>query len=135
MSSDPHIIEWRRQSSWLFCRVAQVLWLASAVLICFKALWPIALYAVCNATAAYMIARMNADMVRHLEAQPAAVLRDRVFYIVRRSVHCGHTFLLELCKDVSGAEHMKSMSGGEIFPVDGQTILAWYQQAIGRELK
>jgi hypothetical protein len=27
------------------------------------------------------------------------------------------------------------MADGEMFDVDAQTILAWYQQAIGRELK
>ena len=135
MSSDPHIIEWRRQSAWLFCRLAQLLWLASAVLICFKALWPIALYAVCNATAAYMIARMNADMVRHIESQTPATFKQQVFHIVRRSVFCGHDFLLELYSSPAKAEHAKKMADGEMFDVDAQTILAWYQQAIGRELK
>jgi hypothetical protein len=134
MPLDPHIVEWRRHSAWLFCRLAQILWAGSVVLACFK-LWPIALYALGNATAAYLIARMNADMVRHIEGQTPATFKQQVFHIVRRSVFCGHDFLLELYSSPAKAEHATKMADGEMFDVDAQTILAWYQQAIGRELK
>ena len=134
MQTDPHVIEWRRQSAWLFTRAAQILWLVSAGLACFK-LWNGALYALGNAIAAYMIARMNSDMAHILIGQPEALLQDQKFYAIRRNKAMGHGFLLQLAKDPQAAAHLKSMSGGEFFEVDGQTILAWYQQAIGRELR
>src|ERR1017187_771264 len=84
---------------------------------------------------AYLISRMNADMMRLIEDEPSVCFKDRTFYIVRRSIHCGHTFLVGLCHDDAHAEILAQCAGGEKFAVEGTTLLAWYQQAIGKELK
>jgi hypothetical protein len=125
---------WRKHSAWLFCRLAQALWIVSAVLACLR-LWPVAAFTIGNAVFAYLISRMNADMMRLIEDEPSVCFKDRTFYIVRRSIHCGHTFLVGLCHDDAHAEILAQCAGGEKFAVEGTTLLAWYQQAIGKELK